>query len=189
MIGTQSTVSGISPHPHHHSCCLETISVSFQALAEGRLPGAGPVVTGPQGTRLPSRTRQDVCGRGSWGRRARGGGRIVLLCLGVTVPTPNSTKGFHPPRRAGADCPSLQAAGSLKVIIRLPGTGSWAVHSTGIRSPWPQNEDCLGGQISHSWVQAREALLGQTAPQRRSGDGALPLLVEVKVRHGHRALN
>lgn len=66
MIGTQSTDSGISPHPHH-SCCLETISGSFQALAEGRLPGAGPVVTGLQGTRLPSRTRQDVCGRGVGG--------------------------------------------------------------------------------------------------------------------------
>lgn len=69
---TQSTVSGISPHPQH-SCCSETISVSFQALAEGRLPGAVPVVTSPQGTRLPSRTRQDVWGGGE----APGGGRIV----------------------------------------------------------------------------------------------------------------
>lgn len=75
MIGTQSTVSGISSHPQH-SCCSETISVSFQALAEGRLPGAVPVVTGLQGTRLPSRTRQDVCG----GREGEGrGGGIVRI--------------------------------------------------------------------------------------------------------------
>lgn len=85
MVGTQSTGSRISPHPQHS--CSETVSVPFKHLLnEGRLPGAIRVVTGPQGTRLPSRARQG------------GGGvsadpeKLVLLCLGVTVPLPPATQ-------------------------------------------------------------------------------------------------